>query len=463
MALTLKRSYLSREEENLIVKLLTIKPVSRYAARKKYLSDTSKSFSFFWKDDNVVKLPYSFGSILIKENLKEFKLSPYPNDEKKEHASIKVSFTSKLRPRQQKKIARLDEYFNTCRTATFCAHTGFGKTLTANYYIAKFSLLTVVLVPTIQLMIQWTKAVTKNLPGCNVSVVGEGYDDDLPLPDVIICMPDRWHKIGDLIRDKVGFLIVDEAHMFCTPTRSIPLLQFEPKYILALTASPQRSDQAIGVLQSLCGLHQVRARYKNPVTVWKFMTEIPITTVKNIRGETNWVGTLKKIVEDNDYNALIVDLVDYLVKNLKKKPLLMCERKTHVTDLYNQIKERGISCDYLMENKNSYHNSSCLLAIMKKAGTGFDEEYACPDFDGFRIDTVVYCNSFRELNGLVQYGGRAFRCSHPLIIHLIVKNSIVENHWYEAKRYYLSKEYLADVTIKTIFPDDIWEEKEDKS
>lgn len=462
MALTLKRGYLSKEEENLIVKLLTIKPVSRYAARMRYSSETSKAFSFFSKDDKVVKLPYSFGSILIEEHLKEFKLSPYPNDKKEDHATIKVSFTQKLRSRQQKKISQLDKYFEKFRTATFCAHTGFGKTLTANYYIAKFSLLTVVLVPTIQLMIQWFKAVKKNLPECNVSIVGESYNDCLPLPDVIICMPDRWHRICEVNRDKVGFLIVDEAHMFCTPTRSVPLLQFEPKYILALTASPQRSDQAIGVLQSLCGLHRVRARYKNPVTVWKFVTGIPITTVKNIRGETNWVGTLKKIVEDDDYNSLIADLVSYLVNDLKKKPLLMCERKTHVKDLYTQIKKQGISCDYLMENKNSYHNSSCLLAIMKKAGTGFDEEYACPDFDGFRIDTVIYCNSFREINGLIQYGGRAFRCDHPLIIHLVVKNNIVENHWREANKYYSSGEYLANVTIETVTPNDIWKD-EDKS
>jgi hypothetical protein len=109
-----------------------------------------------------------------------------------------------------------------------------------------------------------------------------------------------------------------------------------------------------------------------------------------------------------------------------------------------------------MENKNIYKDSSVLLAIMKKAGTGFDEQYACPDFNGIRIDTVVYCSSFKEINGLIQYSGRAFRADNPLIIHMIVKNSIVESHWREAQKYYKSGEYLKNVEIKTFKPEDIW-------
>lgn len=110
-----------------------------------------------------------------------------------------------------------------------------------------------------------------------------------------------------------------------------------------------------------------------------------------------------------------------------------------------------------MENKNTYEDSQTLLAIMKKAGTGFDEQYACPDFNGTRIDTVVYCSSFKEINGLIQYGGRAFRADNPLIIHMVVKNGIVEGHWREAQKYYKSGEYLKKVEVVTVKPDDIWE------
>jgi superfamily II DNA or RNA helicase len=448
MSIVVSRKTLSRQDEETIVSMLTIKPVEKTTSgRKPIYQQEQPPFPFYFSNKEVVHLPYAFGSIFLKS---------YPNDTR-EYLPIKVTFQGELRPRQKKKVAKLDAHFADFRTATFCAHTGFGKTRVANHYISKFGLLTVVLVPGTQLMEQWPKAVTEILPTARVGVAGEDCLEQIgDNIDVIICMPDRWQKIPDDIRKKVGFLIVDEAHMFCTPTRSVSLLQFEPKYILALTASPRRRDGTMGVIHSLCGLHQVKARYKEPVTVWRFLTGLEFKTEKNVKGETNWAGTLKSIVENEDYNELIADLVTYLVVDLKRKPLLMCERKYHVDDLTKRVKARKFSCDYLMENKNSYNDSQVILAIMKKAGTGFDEQYACPDFSGSRIDTVVYCSSFKEINGLIQYGGRAFRAPEPLIIHLVVKNGIIESQWRQASKYYKSKEYLANVEIKTISPDDIW-------
>lgn len=475
MSIAIDRKTLTRQQEEMIVNMLTIQPVEKKSPRMQFYQQEKESFPFFSADKQVVRVPYAFGSIFLKG---------HPHD-KKEYHRIHVTFTGALRPRQVKKVAKLDPLFEKYRTVTFCAHTGFGKTRTANHYVAKFGLLTAILVPSTQLMDQWPKAIQEILPDARIGVVGEDYDDagwyvqqpdgswlqcnhdpGQPLPDchpdILVCMPDRWQKIPEEVRKQVGFLIVDEAHMFCTPTRSVPLLQFEPRYIMALTASPRRRDGTMGVIHSLCGLHQVRARYQNLVTVWRFLTGLEFQTAKNVKGQTNWPGTMKKIVEDEAYNDLIADLVLYLIEEMKRKPLLMCERKYHVEDLTRRLKARGISCDFLMENKNTYEDSQALLAIMKKAGTGFDEQYACPDFGGIRTDTVIYCSSFKEINGLIQYGGRAFRAESPLIIHAIVKNGIVEGHWREAQKYYKSGEYLKKVEIVTVKPGDIWEEPEEK-
>lgn len=314
------------------------------------------------------------------------------------------------------------------------------------------------------LMNQWPKAIQDALPGVKVGVVGEDYREDLlnpeniwkNHPDVLICMPDRWKHIPAEVRSRIGFLIIDEAHMFCAPKRSICLLQFEPKYILAMTASPRRRDGTIEVIHSLCGLHQVKARYPNKVTVWSFLTGLSYTSEKDVRGNTNWSGTVKKITEDDERNNLIADLAVYLINDLKRKPLLMCDRKEHVIALDQLLKDRGVICDYLMGTKSVYQDGQCLIAIMTKAGTGFDEQYACPEFNGFRIDTVVYCASFKEVNNLIQYGGRAFRSESPLIIHLIDDNSIIRNHWVSNSKYYKSGEYLKNVEIISLWSDDIW-------
>ncbi len=460
MSIAIDRKTLTRQQEEMIVNMLTIQPIEKKPPRMQFYQQEKESFPFFSADKQVVRVPYAFGNIFLKD---------HPHD-RKEYHKIQVKFTGALRPRQVKKVAKLDPLFDQYRTATFCAHTGFGKTRMANYYISKFGLFAVVLVPGTQLMDQWPKAIKEILPDAHIGVVGEDYHEDFldpnnlweNHPDILVCMPDRWQKIPEEVRKKAGFLIVDEAHMFCTPTRSVPLLQFEPRYIMALTASPRRRDGTMGVIYSLCGMHQVMAKYLNLVTVWRFLTGLEFQTAKNVKGQTNWPGTMKKIVEDEAYNELLADLTVYLIEEMKRKPLLMCERKYHVEDLTRRLKARKISCDFLMENKNTYEDSQALLAIMKKAGTGFDEQYACPDFNGTRIDTVIYCSSFKEINGLIQYGGRSFRAENPLIIHAVVKNGIVEGHWREAQKYYKSGEYLKKVEIVTVKPEDIWETPEEE-
>lgn len=460
MAIVIPRKNLSHKEQDFIVNMLTIKPKlpeKNFFSKgfKMQFSQTEpEPFPFFQVDENNVKVPYAFGSIFLK---------CHPHDNRDYH-KINVSFTGELRDRQKKRVTKLDQHFEKHRTATLTAHTGFGKTRLSNYYIAKWGLLTVVLVPGEVLMNQWPKAIQDALPGVKVGVVGEDYREDLldpediwkNHPDVLICMPDRWKHIPAEVRSRIGFLIIDEAHMFCAPKRSICLLQFEPKYILAMTASPRRRDGTIEVIHSLCGLHQVKARYPNKVTVWSFLTGLSYTSEKDARGNTNWSGTVKKITEDDERNNLIADLAVYLINDLKRKPLLMCDRKEHVIALDQLLKDRGVTCDYLMGTKSVYQDGQCLIAIMTKAGTGFDEQYACPEFNGLRIDTVVYCASFKEVNNLIQYGGRAFRSESPLIIHLIDDNSIIRNHWVSNSKYYKSGEYLKNVEIISLWSDDIW-------
>ena len=47
-------------------------------------------------------------------------------------------------------------------------------------------------------------------------------------------------EIPQNIRDQVGFLIIDEAHKYCTSS-SIPcLLAFHPKYILVISDTLER-------------------------------------------------------------------------------------------------------------------------------------------------------------------------------------------------------------------------------
>ena len=57
--------------------------------------------------------------------------------------------------------------------------------------------------------------------GCN--------EEDYIIPAIIICMDERIHKIEKRILYSVAVTIVDEAHLFCTPSRVKCLLSTEPE------------------------------------------------------------------------------------------------------------------------------------------------------------------------------------------------------------------------------------------
>lgn len=456
MAAVIPRRDLTPSQEATIVSLLTIQPITKSIPQFVRSQPVKETFPLYEVDSTTIRLPYAFANVLLKRHP--------PN---RIHHRVRLTFTKTLRPRQVKKVQQIDTLLTAHRTVTICGHTGFGKTLIATHYIAQLGVLTVVLVPGTQLMTQWPAALVDCLAGVRVGVVGETYDLDgwydgttyhsfetnvwTRHPDVLVCMPGRWNKIPEEVRDRVGLVLIDEAHMFCTSNRSPCLLKFQPKYVIAMTASPRRSDGTMSVIHALCGKHQVRARYDHPVTVWMVDLPIDVSTKKSVRGQTNWSGTVKAIVEDPEFNGMISRLIAHVVVGLKRKPIVMCDRKYHVEVLSSLLQDLGISVDVLMEDKNVYRDSQVLLAIMTKAGTGFDEQYACPDFGGTRIDTVIYCTSFKEINGLIQCGGRAFRADQPLIIHPMVRNGIIRNHWRECRRYYASGDYIKPecMTIQT--------------
>lgn len=440
MSARLDRSQLTRDDEQWLAQILTIKPESKSKSNK-YRNEESP-FPFYCASNKDLYIPYAFATKY---------LDSFPHDTI-EYPNVKYTSRIQLRERQLKKANKLNSLFESQRTAILCAHTGFGKTILANYYINKHSLRTAILVPGTVLLNQWYQAVQACL-GCKVWSVG---DEEILDAEVIICMPERWKYIPPDTRAKIGFLIVDEAHMFCTPSRCISLLQFEPKYILALTASPRRSNGTLDIIHALCGYTKIYAKYLNQVCVWRFDTGISIETLRNYRHAINWSGTIKKLTETDKRNELIADLTWYLVSVLKRKPLLMCERKKHITDLVTRIKARDIACDYIMEKKSTYTDSQALIALAAKAGTGFDEQYACPEFNGVRLDCIIYCMSIKDTNQLIQYGGRIFRSSDPLIIHLVDNNGILHNHWRLSRQYYLSGEYLKSVEILKVSAADLW-------
>lgn len=102
-----------------------------------------------------------------------------------------------------------------------------------------------VLVPTLDLMDQWTVELRRQLPGARVGRLGGGDADDLHGHEVVVATPHSAAAVPvDLPDGAAGLLVADEAHRYGAPTWGAAL---RPEFgmRLALTATYERNDDGV--------------------------------------------------------------------------------------------------------------------------------------------------------------------------------------------------------------------------
>src|SRR5665811_379160 len=238
MSARISRKLLTADQTKTIARLLVMQPKEKFTPGKKFYSQPAsklpvKAFYFDQEKDEVI-VPYSFYKGLSTDKPNSNKSFPHVS-----FKFIKNLFDQQIQIANDA-LCQLDEY----GTTTLNIYTGSGKTVLGAYLAAEKELLTLVLYPSSVLGPQW-KNTFEEFTDARVWIVGE----DLPAngAHIILCMDTRFDKLPQEYVDKIGMVIIDEAHEFCTPTRVKCFLGVQPKYIIAATATFERND----------GMHQL--------------------------------------------------------------------------------------------------------------------------------------------------------------------------------------------------------------
>ena len=419
MAYSIKRSTISQKHVDIIRSMLCFKPIN---INKKYNKHLEPDPILFYNIENdILHLPFLFAAALfnITPNLD----IPYP--------ITQLTFTGQLRPNQTPVEIEAWDQLEKYGTSTLGLYPGFGKTILGASLASRAKLMTCVLVHREILTTQWKKTFVDNT-NAKVWIVGERNPP--PICDVIICMDTRWSHISKEMRDSIGFLIIDEAHAFCTPTHVGCLLAFHPKYILAESASLYRDDEMEAMIYAICGEHGVFRESNKPFNVMKIMTNTKPIRRKNRMGGTDYSYLLETTLTDQRRNRLILDIVS---RNTQYKILILTSLKQHATFLHTAIENMGIPSDYLCGTKRGYVDSVVLVGTTSKIGTGFDPATSCPSYSGRPFDLLLLVTSIRKASALVQSVGRIFRSEMPTLMHFVDNDDIFKSHWYKARKWYL--------------------------
>ena len=158
-------------------------------------------------------------------------LIPSPNiliDNKKVHLT--------LREYQQK---ALDNWVKVGKRGCVVLPTGAGKTIIGIRAIEIANSASIVIVPTIDLMDQWTSVISKYFPDIKVGNLGGGIDDIEP---ITVSTYDSAYLRASVLGNKFALMIFDEVHHLAAPGYRTIAEQFASPFRLGLTATIERED-----------------------------------------------------------------------------------------------------------------------------------------------------------------------------------------------------------------------------
>lgn len=417
---------------------------------KKFGNASPKSVQMYQIDEERkwIYLPFKFTlSYFSQEKYKErygkyLERRKYPRLFPDEEGGKKGMFIGELRDYQREVYEKAIKYLKHERTVTLALYPSFGKTFMGALLAWKYNYWTLILVHRetiadawVATFHEWTKIPKEQIILVNdkaIRVPKRGPPEKRIAPimkgRVFICMYRRAMKIPKNIRKKIGFLVIDEAHAFCTSDKVESLFSVRPDKILIETATPERSDGMEVCMHTIGGIHSIRVTNKKPFKFYFIQTGLDFELDQN----KVWTDLLEQQMLSEERNEIIFRI---LKKHAHIKQMLIASRKEHCKMIKEEIEKEGHDCTELYGTIKKCETKQFLVGTSSKMGTGFDEKNACKNFKGAASQLVWLLHSFAEIEPWVQTVGRGMRHQKPKFIMLVDNTSITKRHIKESRKW----------------------------
>lgn len=361
------------------------------------------------------------------------------------HVFSQTSFSYKAELRPAQKIIKKEAlaHLNKRGTAVIAAYPGFGKTVTSLHMAHRIGMRTLVLVNKIILIEQWIEAVqnfTNLKKGRGVVKVMppsksqrespaklKKWKDKIVGASIMVMNALTVSKLSNGFFDDVGCLIVDECHQLMSPCLSEALLYVHPRYVIALSATPYRSDGLNKLLDIYFSEERLVRTLTKPHTVYEVRTGFKPTADLTDQGRLDWNALLNSQSEDEDRNQMIIDAAVDLSKT--RTILILTKRVDQAAYLENNIRKAGISVDGLYGTKKKFDkHATVLIGTASKIGVGFDHK---------SLDCLILASDVEAY--FIQFLGRVFRREdvEPIILDFVDTNPTIRKHFRTRKKVYL--------------------------
>jgi len=232
--------------------------------------------------------------------------------------------------------------------------TGGGKTVCALKIASVLKLPTLVLVHNTFLRDQWEERVRAFLPSARIGRI-QGETMDIEDKDIVIAMLQtlalKDHPPRTFAR--FGLVIVDECHHIASEAFSQAVPKITSKYMLGLSATPERKDKLMHVIHWFLGplLYKSDTGDKIDEQVRVEYFEFPGDEVLNdiIYTNTGVMSTalmVNKLAASEPRTKLLVEILEDVMEEKGRQMLVLSDRVDHCKSIFETLPEpiREQSC-----------------------------------------------------------------------------------------------------------------------
>lgn len=323
----------------------------------------------------------------------------------------KINFLGKLRKDQAKAVNAMAKY----NIGVLHAPTAFGKTVVAIGIIAKRKTNTLILTHSIQLLEQWQERLKSFLHDTDIGIIGGGKRKPTGQIDVATyqSLINKKDNSVDSIIQQYGQIIIDECHHISAPRYEMLLNEAHSKYVLGLTATPDRQDGHQKIIFMLAGpiRYKVKLNHTEKFEQQVVVTRLdftPSVNLVNVEKRPRITDVYRWLTENNKRTQRIVNDVIMEISE-GKHPLVLTERRDHAEQINKLLIENKIQTVLLkgaMRTKERTAANEQLAEAQVIVATG---KYVGEGFDLPKLDTLFLALPIAWKGLLAQYAGRIHR------------------------------------------------------
>lgn len=431
----------------LIAKIKSDLNVSPYSDFNEYNVKTFKVYKVI-KGENSgigIVIPIYYALSIISD----FNLSYTVNFSK-----VKDEFTNSynsniitLRPGSQQEAFNLciQEFNKPFGGGILNLQTAFGKTVLALKLICHSKMKALIIVNTVELMVQWKTEIKKFIPDARIGKI-QGKNFDIEDKDITIGMVQTI-----TIKDEVTFhnfyfanlLILDEAHNLNSEVFSKIIFKIRPKFIFGLTATLSRKDKLEKLLHWYAGpvlFSNISSEKKDETEIHIYKYKGPSSVSITLRdNKTPACSTMiSNIADDTTRSDLIISILKDLTTNKDRNVLVISDRISQLQYLHKHLENSALfigkmKSDELLKSKES----QILLATYKLASEGFSLA---------KLNCLLFATSRTSITQAI---GRIYRQKHeitPIIVDIYDDFSYFKSQYYKRRKTY--KELISNCIFK---------------